>query len=286
MAPRPAMRSSTRRHVGPRGAHLRPDGADRDGRHALHRQHDLHLDRIGAMLVVAARCRLALVLPALLGKLGDRVDRAASRCSAGSGRGDRERASGASCSAASCAGRRRRVCWPAARSPAGPARADMHTQLPSFTDLPQLARHREDVRQDPDGVPRRADAGARSWSRPTTCARPRCRRRSASWSSGALASGRCRAPLDVEVNPTGRSRGRPPARRRRQRRGRGAALQTLRDDLVPATVGACRRREAVVTGDTAGTTTSTGRSRSRRRSCSRSCSRSGSCCCWSRSAGS
>ena len=35
----------TARHVGLRGVHLGPDGADRDGRHVVHRQRDLHLDR-------------------------------------------------------------------------------------------------------------------------------------------------------------------------------------------------------------------------------------------------
>ena len=69
---------------------------------------------VATIVVVAIAVLGSLtVLPALLSKLGDRVDRAASRSSAGSAATTAKAGSGARSSTASCAGRRSRPSSPA-----------------------------------------------------------------------------------------------------------------------------------------------------------------------------
>ena len=110
----------------------------------------------------------------------------------------------------------------------------MHTQLPSFTDLPKSLADREDVRPDPGGVPGRADAGeGRDRGRRRDGAR-RCRRRSAELKQRALASGQMFEPVSTQVNPKGTVE-----TVSLSLAGDGSdeasvdALQTLRHDLLP-----------------------------------------------------
>ena len=115
---------------------------------------------VGAMLMVAVALIGSLsILPALLAKLGHRVDKGRIPFLAPARR-QASRASGASCSTACCAGRRSRrsLSGGALLALALPA-LTLHTQLPSFTDLPKLAADRAHLRVDPARVPGRADAG-------------------------------------------------------------------------------------------------------------------------------
>ena len=100
----------------------------------------------------------------------------------------------------------------------------------------------------------------------------------------ALASGRMFEPITVEVNDKdGREHHRADGGRWRER-GFPRRFATLRDDIVPATVGALPDAEAGVTGLTANWWTRRTRSSRRPRSCSRSCSCSHSSSCSSPSA--
>ena len=131
----------------------------------------------------------------------------------------------------------------------------MHTQLPSFTDLPKSLP----IVRTYDSIQRRSPARRRrrrSSSRPTTCRRRRC-----SAAIAELERQRARERPDVQADldrgqPGGHGRDRlDRARRRRQSNGASvAALQTLRDQRDPGDASArVQGVDAAVTGETAGT---------------------------------
>ena len=130
----------------------------------------------------------------------------------------------------------------------------MHTQLPSFTDLPKslpIVRTYESIQ--------RAFPGAQTPAKVVVAAgdvtSPRVQQ-----AIGALEAACARERADVRA---GLDRDQPGAdrrdgldRARGQRRATAtsvAALQTLRDEVIPATVGRVAGVEAAVTGETAGT---------------------------------
>ena len=126
------------RHLRPRRLHLGPDRADRDGGHALHRQRRLHVDRRRRDADGRGRAdRLALdPARAAVEARAPRRHGTDSRSSAGAAAASR--GSGASCSTASCAGRRSSaVLSGGALLALALPTLTLHTQLPSFTDLPQ-----------------------------------------------------------------------------------------------------------------------------------------------------
>ena len=206
---------------------------------------------IGAMLVVfMAMVGSLTVLPALLGRLGDKVDKGRIRRAA-------PRVAGVGRRAASrcCASRCRR------RSP--PSRVLVVLALPALglhTTL--LGRERPaaqhsggaHLREDPEGVPRGPDAGRGGRPQPATSPRLRRRRRSPS-SSGwrwpaARPSSRSRPPstadhtaVQIQVPLVGSG----------SDKASMAALATLRDKVLPASIGQLPGAQFAVTGETAGT---------------------------------
>ena len=208
---------------------------------------------IGAMLMVAVALVGSLsILPALLAKLGHRVDK---------GRipflGRR-------------AGRESRV-WGfvldrVLRRPvvsavlsggallllAAPA-LSLHTQLPSFTDLPRSLP----IVQTYDSI-QAAFPGAQTPAKVVITAEdvkaPQVQQAIGELESRALASGQMFKPISTEVNPE-----RTAETVSISLAGNGsngvsvAALQTLRDRLIPGTLGHVDGVDVAVTGETAGT---------------------------------
>ncbi|MGH3049809.1 MAG: MMPL family transporter [Gaiellaceae bacterium] len=207
---------------------------------------------VGAMLMVAVALIGSLsILPALLAKLGHRVDK---------GRipflGRR-------------AGRESRV-WGfvlerVLRHPvlsavvsggallalAAPA-LTMHTQLPSFTDLPKslpIVRTYESIQ--------RAFPGAQTPAEVVIAAddvkAPQVQQAIGRLERNALASGQMFKPISTEINPAGTAETVSISLA-----GDGsndasvAALHTLRNQVIPSTVGQVRGLDAAVTGETAG----------------------------------
>jgi RND superfamily putative drug exporter len=207
---------------------------------------------VGAMLMVAVALIGSLsILPALLAKLGHRVDK---------GRipflGRR-------------AGRESRV-WGfvldrVLRHPvlsavvsggallalAAPA-LTMHTQLPSFTDLPKslpIVRTYESIQ--------RAFPGAQTPAEVVVAAddvkAPQVQQAIGQLEGNALASGQMFKPISTEINPAGTVETVSIALA-----GDGsndasvAALHTLRNNVIPSTVGQVKGVDAAVTGETAG----------------------------------
>jgi uncharacterized membrane protein YdfJ with MMPL/SSD domain len=207
---------------------------------------------VGAMLMVAVALIGSLsILPALLAKLGRRVDK---------GRipilGRR-------------AGRESRV-WGfvldhVLRRPvlsavvsggallalAAPA-LSMHTQLPSFTDLPKslpIVRTYESIQ--------RAFPGAQTPAEVVIAAddvkAPEVQQAIGKLERSALASGQMFTPISTQINPAGTAETVSIALA-----GDGsndtsmAALHTLRNEVIPSTVGQVRGVDAAVTGETAG----------------------------------
>ena len=207
---------------------------------------------VGAMLMVAVALIGSLsILPALLAKLGHRVDR---------GRipflGRR-------------AGRESRV-WGfvldrVLRHPilsavvsggallalAAPA-LTMHTQLPSFTDLPKslpIVRTYESIQ--------RAFPGAQTPAKVVIAAddvnAPHVQRAIRRLERSALASGQMFKPISTEINPAGTVETVSIALAGDGSNGTSvAALHTLRNTVIPSTVGQVGGVDAAVTGETAG----------------------------------
>jgi uncharacterized membrane protein YdfJ with MMPL/SSD domain len=208
---------------------------------------------VGAMLMVAVALIGSLsILPALLAKLGHRVDRGRlpylGRRAPGESRVwgfvlDRVLRRPV-VSAIVSAGALLALAVPA---------LSLHTQLPSFTDLPKslpMVRTYEAIQ--------RAFPGAQTPAKVVVAAgnvtSPRVQRAIGSLERQALASGRMFTPISTEINPkhTVETVSISLA-------GNGsnavsvAALQTLRDRVIPASVGRVPGVEAAVTGETAGT---------------------------------
>ena len=208
---------------------------------------------VSTMMVVAAAMLGSLtVLPALLSRLGDRVELGRIPFL---GRLRRERGENRFWTA---------ILTPALRRPALSAVAaaalllalavpvsTMHTSLPGLTSLPKDVATVATIDRlqqafpgsaQPAVIAIKADTAAPA----TTAAITELRRQ-------ALASGQMRSPIDVELNP-----GRTLARVTVPLVGDGtdarstAALRTLRDRILPATIGKLKHASYAVTGSTAG----------------------------------
>jgi uncharacterized membrane protein YdfJ with MMPL/SSD domain len=208
---------------------------------------------VGAMLMVAVALIGSLsILPALLSKLGDRVNKGRIPFL-------RRRASGESRIWDAVLGAvLRRPAVSAVVSAAAllalavPA-LQLHTQLPSFTDLPKsisIVRTYDEIQSVFPGAQTPADVVIKARDVTT----PEAKAAIGSLERQALASGKVKQPLHVEVNPD-----RTVAIVSLPLVGDGSnqtsvnALQTLRNDLIPATVAKLPGSIVAVTGQTAGT---------------------------------
>ena len=218
----------------------------------------------------------------------------------------RARAASRSCARAGAAARRVARCGTAIldrvlRAPGGlggrwPPRAAGRARDPGARHAHRRPGHRRaaarpaghaDLRPDPGRVPRRADPGRRRRPGQATSRTPQVAGRRSTSSSAASRPGQCHGPIDVDDQPrparSPRSPCRSPARAPTTPPTR--RWPTLRDDIVPATIGAGPRRRGL---RDAADRRLEGLQRpdevAARRSCSRSCWRWRSCCCWSRSA--
>jgi RND superfamily putative drug exporter len=207
---------------------------------------------VGAMLMVAVALIGSLsILPALLAKLGHRVDK------------------GRIPFLGRHAGRESRV-WGfvldrVLRRPvlsavvsggallalAAPA-LTMHTQLPRFTDLPKslpIVRTYESIQ--------RAFPGAQTPAKVVIAAddvkAPEVQQAIGDLERAALASGQMFKPISTEINPAGTAETVSIALAGTGDDGASnAALKTLRDRVIPSTVGQVKGVDAAVTGETAG----------------------------------
>jgi uncharacterized membrane protein YdfJ with MMPL/SSD domain len=208
---------------------------------------------VGAMLMVAVALIGSLsILPAMLGKLGHRVDRGRipllARRSASESRVwsfvlDRVMARPALSAALSAA---------ALLALALPA-LTLHTQLPSFTDLPRslpIVRTYESIQRAFPGAQTPAKVVV---SAPDVTA-PKVQSAIGELKRQALASGEMFEPVSTEISP-----GRTVETVSIALQGDGSngasvkALQTLRDRVIPRSVGRVPGVDAAVTGETAGT---------------------------------
>ncbi len=208
---------------------------------------------VGAMLMVAVALIGSLsILPALLGKLGHRVDRGRIPLLA-------RRRAGESRVWSFVLDRVLRRPALAAVLSGGALLAlavptlTMHTQLPSFTDLPKslpIVRTYEAIQASFPG----AQTPAKVVVSAPDVTGPRVRRAIAGLKREALASGQMFEPISTEINPA-----RTVETISISLQGNGdngasvAALSTLRDRVIPSTLGAVPGVEAAVTGETAGT---------------------------------
>ena len=207
---------------------------------------------LATILVVAVAVLGSLtVLPALLSKLGDRVDRLrvplVGRLAATTAKGG----SGAPSSTASCAGprcrpARGRGCMLALAAPA----LQLHIATPRAGHVPEVAHRRQDLRPDAAGVPGHGAARRTSSCRAPNVNAPPVRAAIGRLEQRALASGQActsRSPSTVNKDATVANITVPIA-------GKGtdaasnASLAALRDVIVPETVGALPNTEAGVTG--------------------------------------
>ena len=208
---------------------------------------------VGAMVMVAVAMLGSLsVLPAMMAKLGDRIDRGRVPLLSRRSRGE-SRIWAA-------------VLAPVMRHPliaavvsAGALVAlaaptlTMHTQLPSFTDLPKslaIVDTYERIQGAFPGAQTPAEVVVRAEDVNT---RP-VQRAVGDLQLRALASGRINQPIQIEVNGA-----RTVATVSMPLAGSGsddtskAALRTLREELIPATLGRVPGVEVAVSGNTAGT---------------------------------
>jgi uncharacterized membrane protein YdfJ with MMPL/SSD domain len=208
---------------------------------------------VGAMLMVAVALIGSLsILPAMLSKLGHRVDKGRipylGRRSGSDSRLwsfvlDRVMRR-PTLAAVLSAGALLALALPA---------LTLHTQLPSFTDLPKslsIVRTYESIQQ--------AFPGAQTPAKVVVSARdvtaPPVQRGIAELKREALASGQMFEPISVEVNPA-----RTVETVSISLQGNGsngasvAALQTLRDRVIPGSFGGVAGVDTAVTGETAGT---------------------------------
>ncbi len=129
----------------------------------------------------------------------------------------------------------------------------LHTQLPSFTDLPKslpIVRTYESIQ--------RAFPGAQTPAKVVVSASdvrsPAVQRAIGDLERRALASGQMFEPVSTEVNPKGTVETISIALQGNGSNGASvAALETLRNRVIPSSVGRLSGVEAAVTGETAGT---------------------------------
>jgi RND superfamily putative drug exporter len=208
---------------------------------------------IGAMLMVAVALIGSLsILPALLAKLGHRVDKGRIPFLARRGSGE-SRAWGfvvdrvlqrPVVSAVLSGGALLALAVPT---------LTMHTQLPSFTDLPKslpIVRTYESIQ--------RAFPGAQTPAKVVVAAddvtAPNVQRAIADLKRRALASGQMFEPVSTEINPARTVETVSIALAGNGSNGTSvAALHTLRDQVLPESVGRVSGVRAAVTGETAGT---------------------------------
>jgi uncharacterized membrane protein YdfJ with MMPL/SSD domain len=208
---------------------------------------------VGAMLMVAVALIGSLsVLPAMLAKLGHRVDR--GRIPFLGRRGD-----GESRVWAFVLDRVLRRPVAAAVLSGGALLAlalptlTLHTQLPSFTDLPRslpMVSTYEEIQ--------RAFPGAQTPAKIVVSAddvtSPRVRQAVGELERRALATGQMFKPVSTEINPSHTVETVSISLAGDGSNGKSvAALETLRDHVIPASLGKVRGVEAAVTGETAGT---------------------------------
>jgi RND superfamily putative drug exporter len=208
---------------------------------------------VGAMLMVAVALIGSLsILPALLAKLEHRVDRGRVPI-LGRRKGSESRVWGY------VLDRVLRRPGPAAALSAGALLLlalpvlTMHTQLPSFTDLPKSLAIVQTYEQIQEAFP-----GAQTPAKVVIAAddvrSPGVQAAVGDLKRRALASGQMFEPVSTEVNPNGTVE-----TVSLSLAGDGSdeasvqALETLRHDLLPATVGKVTGVESEVTGVTAGT---------------------------------
>ena len=152
--------------------------------------------------------------------------------------------------------------------------------------FPQYLPVDPDLQPDPGGLPRGARSRPASSSRPTTSRAPAVQEAIGQLEWRALASGQMHEPITVDVNEAGTvATIAIPVDGKGMDATSEAALATLRDDIVPTTVGALAERRGRRDRDRPRSrrTSTTSSSRSLRSS-SGSCSCSRSCSCCSRSA--
>jgi uncharacterized membrane protein YdfJ with MMPL/SSD domain len=208
---------------------------------------------VGAMLMVAVALIGSLsILPALLSKLGDRINKGRlpliGRRTAGE-----SRIWGAVLDAVLKRPLLSLVLSAGALFLLALPTLQLHTQLPSFTDLPKsiaIVRTYDAIQKEFPGAQTPADVVVKA---PDVTA-PRVAAAIGALQKQAFASGEATEPVHVEINPA-----RTVAVVSLPLRGNGDdsasvhALQTLRGDLIPRTVGAVDGVQAYVTGETAGT---------------------------------
>ena len=208
---------------------------------------------VGAMLMVAVALIGSLsILPALLAKLGHRVDKGRIPLLARRGAGE-SRVWGSVLdrvlrrpvlSAVLSAGALLALAVPA---------LTLHTQLPSFTDLPKslpIVRTYESIQ--------RAFPGAQTPAKVVIAAdevtAPRVQRAIGELKRRALASGQMFEPVSTEINPAHTVETLSISLAGNGDNGQSvAALRTLREQVIPASVGRLPGVQAAVTGETAGT---------------------------------
>ncbi len=208
---------------------------------------------VGAMLMVAVALIGSLsILPALLGKLEHRVDKGRIPF-LGRNPGRESRIWGFVLD-----GVMRRPAVAAVLSGgalvalAVPA-LTLHTQLPSFTDLPKslpIVRTYESIQ--------RAFPGAQSPAKVVVAARdvtaPRVQQAIGDLKQRALASGQMFEPISTEVNSDRTIETVSIAMQGNGSNGASVkALETLRERVIPSTLGTVSGVKAAVTGETAGT---------------------------------
>ena len=208
---------------------------------------------VGAMLMVAVALIGSLsILPAVLGRLGHKVDKGRIPF-LGRRSGAESRVWGfvldrvmrrPALAAVLSGGALLALALPA---------LTLHTQLPSFTDLPKslaIVRTYESIQ--------RAFPGAQTPAKVVVSARdvtsPPVRRGVAELRRQALASGQMFEPISTEVNPARTVETVSIALRGDGSDGASVtALQTLRDRVIPASLGGIAGVDVAVTGETAGT---------------------------------
>jgi uncharacterized membrane protein YdfJ with MMPL/SSD domain len=210
---------------------------------------------VGAMLMVAVALVGSLsILPALLSKLGDRVNKGRIPLLA-----RRKKAPGESRVWGFVLDRVVARPWLSAIVSGGALLAlavpalQLHTQLPSFTDLPKsigIVRTYESIQKAFPG----AQTPAQVVVRANDVTSPQVQQGIAELKQRALATGQMSAPIETKVNPAKTVEVVSiPLQGNGDNGASVKALQTLRDDVIPATIGSVPGVVAPVTGETAGT---------------------------------
>ncbi|HZQ64664.1 MAG TPA: MMPL family transporter [Gaiellaceae bacterium] len=208
---------------------------------------------VGAMLMVAVALIGSLsILPALLGRLGHKVDKGRiPYLGRRSGRESRvwgfvlDRVLRHPVAAAALSG--------GALIALAIPTLTLHTQLPSFTDLPKslpIVKTYESIQ--------RAFPGAQTPAKVVVAAddvrAPAVQQQIAAMERKALASGQMFQPISRDVNPAHTVETISISLQGDGSNGASVtALKTLRDKVIPSTVGSVRGVETAVTGETAGT---------------------------------